>query len=87
MKRKKSAKKKIAVIIVLLILNSFNFIYSVYATSINSVNLYTIGDCGELLKYKGVVVKVSYIQYSNNGKEYPAYCLDKTKPRSRNGWL
>ena len=60
---------------------SLGFINSVYAETIHSANLYSMGDCGQLLKYKGVVVKVSYVQYSNNGKEYPAYCMERTKPR------
>lgn len=62
------------------ILASLSFINSVYAKNIESAYIYSIGNCGALLKYKGVVVKVSYVQYINNGVEYPAYCLDKTKP-------
>lgn len=34
---------------------------------------------GNLLKYKGSIVKVYYAEYLNNGVSYPAYCLDKTK--------
>lgn len=34
---------------------------------------------GNLLKYKGSIVKVYYAEYLNNGLSYPAYCLDKTK--------
>lgn len=68
------------IILFVYILACLSFINSVYATTINSANIYSIGDCGALLKYKGVVVKVSYVQYINNGNEYPAYCLDKTKP-------
>jgi len=41
--------------------------------------IYSVGDCGELLKYKGIVVKTYYVEYSNDGIGYPAYCLDKTK--------
>ena len=44
-----------------------------------------VGDCGKLLKYKGVEVKVSYVQYTAEGVDYPAYCLDKTKPGAENG--
>lgn len=65
-------------------MNGLGFMNAVYATSMESANLYAIGDCGALLKYRGGVVKVSYVQYSNNGLDYPAYCMDKTKPRSRN---
>lgn len=63
-----------------LILSCFGFINSVYAIKVHSADIYSIGECGSLLKYKGGVVKVSYVQYVNNGIEYPAYCLDKTKP-------
>ena len=48
--------------------------------SINVANIYSIGDCGNLLTYKGGTVKVSYVQYIQDGVEYPAYCMDKTKP-------
>ncbi len=64
-------------------MNGLGFMNAVYATTINSANLYSIGDCGSLLKYKGIVVKTNYVQYSNNGVSYPAYCMDKTKVRSR----
>lgn len=58
---------------------SLSFINSVYATTINSAEIYDGGDCGSLLKYKGIIVKVTYAQYLHNGNEYPAYCMDKTK--------
>lgn len=76
----KSLIYKNIIILFVYILACLSFINSVYATTINSANIYSIGDCGALLKYKGVIVKVSYVQYINNGNEYPAYCLDKTKP-------
>ena len=76
--------KKLLILLAILILNGLGFMNAVYATSIDSANLYAIGGCGQLLKYKGVIVKVSYVQYSNNGIDYPAYCMDKTKPRSGN---
>lgn len=53
---------------------------SVYAApEINTAYMYSIGDCGQLLKYKGTIVKTDYVQYDYNGVSYPAYCLDKTK--------
>ena len=64
----------------LLIFNILNFINIVNAESINVANIYSIGDCGNLLTYKGGTVKVSYVQYIQDGVEYPAYCMDKTKP-------
>lgn len=77
--------KKIFISIIILILNFLGFINSVHAVNINSANLYTTGECGSLLTYKGIPVKVSYIQYSENGTTYPAYCLDKTKPGAEEG--
>ena len=62
------------------IFNVLGFLNSAYAASVNPINLYLAGDCGQLLKYKGVVVKTSYIEYVNENNHYPAYCLDKTKP-------
>lgn len=65
------------------IINGFGFMNSVYATlPIDSAYIYSIGSCGQLLKYKGVVVKTNYVQYNYEGVSYPAYCLDKTKIRS-----
>ena len=81
----KNKIKTISIIIAIIIINFLGFINSVYAINLNSANIYCIGDCGQLLKYKGVTVKVSYVQYSNNGIDYPAYCLDKTKPGAETG--
>lgn len=72
--------KKILVLLAIFVMNGLGFMNAVYATSVHSANLYAIGDCGELLKYKGGVVKVTYIQYSNNGVDYPAYCMNPNKP-------
>ena len=83
MKKKRSKIKKILTILTIFIMNGLGFVNAVYAAPyINSAHMYSAGDCGELLKYKGVIVKTSYVQYSYNGVNYPAYCLDKTKPRS-----
>lgn len=64
----------------LFVFNILNFINVANAESINTANIYSIGDCGSLLTYKGITVKVSYVQYIQDGVEYPAYCMDKTKP-------
>ena len=40
---------------------------SVYAKNINSAYIYSTGDCGDLLIYKGIGVKTTYVQYDNNG--------------------
>lgn len=72
--------KKILLIIIIFIANILVWLNSVKAGEINYAGLYSLGDCGNLLTYKGVNVITSYIEYTNNGEYYPAYCLDKTKP-------
>lgn len=52
---------------------------SVQAVDINSANIVSGGDCGNLLIYKGIYIKTYYAYYTRNGINYPAYCLDKTK--------
>lgn len=66
-------------IISLLTLYSFSLFYSSQAIQLNSVQIKSGGDCGNLLTYKGIVVKAYYAYYEANGATYPAYCLDKTK--------
>lgn len=77
--------KKIILVLVIFVLNMLNFINSIYAANLNSANIYLSGDCGQLLKYKGTIVKVSYVEYNNNGTSYPAYCLNKNKPGAETG--
>jgi len=72
--------KKLGVAFILVILNILGVMNVVHANNINSASLYSVGDCGALLTYKGVPVKVSYVEYTENGVHYPAYCMDKTKP-------
>lgn len=88
-------KITIHIISILLIMMAFNFLQImnfVYAntdtnekktetrSTLNSAYIYSTGDCGSLLKYKGTTVKVSYVEYKDEGISYPAFCLDKTKP-------
>ena len=69
------------VVLIIMLLFILNFMSLTYANSnINSAYLYDSGDCGKLLKYKGIEVIVKYVEYQNDGVSYPAYCLDKTKP-------
>ena len=75
-----SIAKKIGVALTLLSLNIAGVCSIVNAKTINSAYIYSIGDCGSLLTYKGAPVKVSYVEYTENGVHYPAYCMDKTKP-------
>ncbi len=77
--------KKMILVFIAVILNFLGVANSVYATSINSAHIYAVNDCGKLLTYKGIPVKVTYIEYNENGVHYPAYCLDKTKPGAEEG--
>ena len=79
----KKGAKFVCIIFAIIVLNFLNFTNSVVASNIDTANVYAVGDCGNLLTYKDVTVKTTYIEYQNDGKVYPAYCLDKTKPRSR----
>lgn len=71
----------IIVTLITLLVNFLTLINSVKAASIREISqieLHSRGICEQLLKYKGVIVKTNYVEYTYNGKNYPAYCLDKT---------
>lgn len=74
----KNKIKKILIAVTILLLNGLSFINSVNASN-DSIYIHATGDCGELLTYKGVVVKANYVVYTKEGVSYPAYCMDKTK--------
>ena len=82
MKKSKKIIKRgaqlLTIFLIVITLNVLNILNSVQASNINEANIYSAGDCGSLLKYKGIVVKAYYAEYKNNGITYPAYCLDKT---------
>ncbi len=78
--RKNDSLKKILIILGIFLINGLGFMNAVYASSINSANLYSTGTCGDLLKYKGSIIKISYVQYNHNGANYPAYCMNPNKP-------
>lgn len=77
--------KKIILVVIAIILNFLGVANSVNAANINSVHIYALNDCGKLLTYKGIPVKVTYVEYNENDVHYPAYCLDKTKPGAEEG--
>lgn len=76
----KKIVKIIFVIVMLLILNSLSILNSVQAANLGNIHVYSAGDCGSLLKYKGVTVKVTYVEYNSEGVAYPAYCLNRELP-------
>lgn len=78
-------KQKLKLLVILLLIASFFMSVLFMKTSqaafeVDKANLYSKGDCGSLLKKDGSIIHVTYVVYQKNGKEYPAYCLDKTKP-------
>ena len=85
-KRKTNIKnkvKKVFIIIASLLLSFLGFTNIVYATNITSAHIYLVGDCGSLMTYKGNPIKVSYVEYTDGGVHYPAYCLDDAKPETK----
>ena len=76
----KKIVKIIFVVTMLLILNSLNILNCVHAASMENVRIYSAGDCGSLLKYKGITVITTYAEYQDGGVKYPAYCLNKELP-------
>lgn len=73
----KKILKIIFVIVMLLILNSLSILNSVQAANLGNIHVYSAGDCGSLLKYKGITLKVTYVEYNSEGIAYPAYCLNR----------
>lgn len=74
---------KIIFVSILMLVMIINFIGVQKAWAsypINKVNLYDKGECGQLLKKNGVIIRTTFVVYQNQGKEYPAYCLEKEKP-------
>lgn len=78
-------KQKIVIsLLTITIILSMNFIMIINSvkaanlTEISQIELHSRGMCGQLLKYKGIIVKTAYVEYTYNGKSYPAYCLDKS---------
>lgn len=80
MNQYKKIGKTVGVVLILFVLSLLSIINTTDATQINTAYIYATHDCGALLKYKGITVKTDYVQYDNDGKSYPSYCLDKTKP-------
>ncbi len=76
---KKTIKKisNILLILLLIVLTDVSLILnSVQASSLNSEKIYQIDYCDKVLKYKGIARGAVYVVYEDNGKEYPAYCIN-----------
>lgn len=75
----KKVAKILFIMIALILMNFFSLINSVTASNLDTANIQSVADCGQLLKYRGSIVITYYAEYNDNGVTYPAYCLDKTK--------
>ena len=62
-----------------------SYIMPCFAFDFNQVNLYKKGDCGNLLKYFGNTLTISYVVYKNGNKEYTAYCLNSNLSGAESG--
>lgn len=74
---------KIQIIIsltIILILSNIFSLKSFASFNIESAQLVSKGDCGRLIKRDGAVITITYVVYEKDGKEYPAYCQDKSAP-------
>lgn len=80
---KVKVKKFIAFLMLILTIFSV-FSNTVFATEISSADLKYKGDCGYHLQYwdkdHWSYIITSFVTYSENGKEYPAYCLNRELP-------
>lgn len=71
-------KRIIGIISIIIIFISILNVISL--ANIIDVNLYSKGRCGEILKKDGVILRIPLVVHKDeNGNEYPAYCLNKTK--------
>lgn len=66
-----------ATTIVMLLLNFLGMANSVSAAELGtSATLVKVGDCGQLLKYKGITVITTYVAHKDGDNLFPAYCLN-----------
>ena len=72
-------KTKILMIMILFLTLMSTF-YTSFAFEIGEKNLVSLGECERYLTYNGNPVKTTYIALEKDGRYYPAYCLDVTKP-------
>ena len=82
----KKINKKILAILMLVLTIFSTFQNFVFAEKLNESNLYSKGECGNHLQYWNAdknmwyYVTCYYTAYSEGGREYPAYCVNKEYP-------
>lgn len=69
--------KLILIITVIMMLNFAILFNTVQALEQQQVTIYATGNLNRILKYDGVLIKTTHAVYEENGKQYPAYCLNK----------
>ena len=91
--KNKIIKKSIALLMLILTIIS-TFSNYAFATEINKADIQNNGDVEYHLQYWNEekntwsYVVTTYTTYSQNGKNYPAYCLNREFPRGRRiRWL
>ena len=68
--------KILLAIILLIVINSTLIINCVQAANLQTKKVYEIDYCEKVLKYKGIPRGSVYVVYEENGKQYPAYCIN-----------
>lgn len=69
--------KIILIVTVVMILNFALLFNTVQALEQQQITIYTTGNLSRMLKYDGMLIKTAHAVYEENGKQYPAYCLNK----------
>ena len=77
-------KKSLIIALMIIIMLSIFQNYTLAATEISSAQILSGVDCGLHLQYKAesgtwYYITTHYQYYVHNGKEYPAYCLNREK--------
>ncbi len=77
MKKTLTKLSKTAIILMLLLAIDLSLVTNfVKAASFEKKNIYQIDYCEKVLVYKGIPRGAAYVVYKQNGKEYPAYCVN-----------
>ena len=77
MKKRLIKISKVALIVMLILAVDIGFVLNcVQATNISKEKVYEIDYCEKVLRYKGIPRGSVYVVYEENGKEYPAYCIN-----------
>lgn len=72
--------KKRIIGIMLIIIICISFFNNISSAKSIDINIYSKGRCGDILKKNGVLLRIPFaVHRGDDGVEYPAYCLDRTK--------